>query len=88
MPEGVAHAPQAITRELLKREDHGRTGATHRLEDRLDAVDAELKDDGRAAERRRRVAVPVPGLLGDGEGRPAKDEVRVADGVFRRVQVS
>jgi len=80
VPERVAHAPQAIAREFLKREDDDRARATHRLEDRFDVVDAKLKDDRRAAERRRGVTVPRPGLLRDGEGRPAKDEIRVADG--------
>ncbi len=88
MPERIAQAPHAIARELLKREDHGRPGTTHRLEDRFDIADAKLEDDRRAAQRRRRLTVPRPGFLGDGEGRSAKDEVRVADGVFRWVQVS
>ncbi len=79
MPEGIAQAPHALSGERLQREDDGRAGAAHCLEATIHVLVPKLQDHGGAAQRRRRVAVPVGRFFRERESRPVDAEVRVAD---------
>src|ERR1019366_434133 len=84
----VTQAGHALAAELDDWEDDRRTGRAHRLEGRVDALDLQLKDDGRAAERRRCVGTPGAGLLGHGEDRLADHQIGMRDHATPVVQVT
>ena len=87
MTERVAYAPHPLAVELLQREHDRRAGAAHSFEHHVHLADVELQNDGRAAERRWRVAIPRACLFGDRKGRAIDRQVDVADCIGGGVQV-